>query len=159
MSQEEKIKENLISKFSYLDNSINLVRPRRISIEVGLDNFLAVFAYLAKDMQFSHLCTITGLDEQERLGFIYHLAGAGGVMINLKTSVPKAKPLIKSVTAYFPGAEIYERELVDLFGAKVEGLPPGHRYPLTDDWPAGQHPLRKDWRPNPDIGKEAGKDA
>ncbi len=159
MSQEEKIKENLISKFSYLDNSINLVRPRRISIEVGLDNFLAVFAYLAKDMQFAHLCTITGLDEQERLGFIYHLAGAGGVMVNLKTSVPKANPLIKSVTHYFPGAEIYERELVDLFGAKVEGLPSGHRYPLTDDWPVDQHPLRKDWKPNPDIRKEAGKDA
>jgi Ni,Fe-hydrogenase III component G len=159
MSQEEKIKENLINKFNYLADSINIVRPRRVSIEVGLDNFLPVFAYLAKQMQFAHLCTITGLDEQDNLGFIYHLAGDAGVMINLKTSAPKANPLIKSVTGYFPGAEIYERELVDLFGAKVEGLPSGNRYPLTDDWPAEEHPLRKDWLANPDSAKGVNENA
>lgn len=159
MSREESIKENLIDKFSYLGNSINLPRPRRISIEVSLDNFLPVFAFLAKDMQFSHLCTITGLDEQDNLAFIYHLAGAEGVMINLKTSAPKSNPLIKSVTEYFPGAEIYERELVDLFGAKVSGLPPGNRYPLTDDWPAEEHPLRKDWKPKAAAGGEVSENA
>ncbi len=155
MSQEEKIKDSLVNKFNYLSNSINIVRPRRLSIEVGLDNFLAVFAYLAKELQFSHLCTITGLDEPERLGFIYHLAGDSGITVNLKTSVPKSNPLIKSVTGYFPGAEIYERELVDLFGAEVSGLPPGNRYPLTDDWPVGQYPLRKDWQANQGGGKNA----
>jgi len=159
MSQEEKIKESLISKFSYLNNSIQIVRPRRVSIEVSLDNFLAVFSYLAKELQFSHLCTITGLDEQENLGFIYHLAGEAGVMLNLKTSAPKANPVIKSVTQYFPGAEIYERELVDLFGAQVEGLAPGHRYPLTDDWPFDQHPLRKDWPARPDRTGEVSQNA
>ena len=46
----------------------------------------------------------------------------------------------------FPAAHIYERELVDLLGAKVEGLPPGNRYPLPDDWPEVQYPLRKDWK-------------
>ena len=46
----------------------------------------------------------------------------------------------------FPGAELYERELVDMFGISVEGLPAGNRYPLPDDWPQGQHPLRKDWK-------------
>ncbi|MFA5095763.1 MAG: NADH-quinone oxidoreductase subunit C [Candidatus Omnitrophota bacterium] len=153
MSQEAKIKASLTNKFSFLADSINIVRPRRVSIEVGLENFIAVFAYLAKELQFSHLCTITGLDEQENLGFIYHLAGEGGIMMNLKTSVAKSNPVIQSVTAYFPGAEIYERELVDLFGAKVEGLAAGHRYPLTDDWPQDQHPLRKDWKPDPGTEK------
>ena len=28
---------------------------------------------------------------------------------------------------------------------QVQGLPPGNRYPLPDDWPQGQYPLRKDW--------------
>jgi Ni,Fe-hydrogenase III component G len=68
------------------------------------------------------------------------------ILINLKTSAPKENPQIKSITQYFPSAEIYERELVDLFGAKVEGLAPGNRYPLTDDWPPGEYPLRKDWK-------------
>lgn len=156
MSHEEKIKEDLIDKFNYLDNFINIVRPRRISIEVSLDNFMPVFAYLARDLQFSHLCTITGLDEPEKLGFIYHLASDAGILVNLKTAAPKNNPLIETVTTYFPGAEIYERELVDLFGAKVSGLGAGNRYPLTDDWPAGEHPLRKDWKARP--AKEGGVD-
>jgi len=159
MSQEEIIKEGLLKKFNYLEGSVNIVRPRRMSIEVGLDNFMPVFAYLVKDMRLSHLCTITGLDEQEKLGFIYHLTGESGVMVNLKTSVAKASPLIKTVTSYFPGAEIYERELEDLFGAKVSGLAQGNRYPLTDDWPVGQFPLRKDWKASPEAEKGADKNA
>ena len=69
------------------------------------------------------------------------------ILLNIKTSVPKNNPNLKSIIGYFPGAEIYERELVDLLGVKVEGLPEGYRYPLTDEWPKDQFPLRKDWKP------------
>jgi NADH:ubiquinone oxidoreductase subunit C len=155
MSQEEKIKESLVNKFNYLGDSVKIVRLKRISIEVSLDNFTPVFAYLAKELQFSHLCTITGLDEPEKLGFIYHLASDAGILINLRTFAPKNNPVIKTVTGYFPGAEIYERELVDLFGATVTGLAAGNRYPLTDDWPADEHPLRKDWKPKGEVDKNA----
>ncbi len=156
MTTEENIKEALTGKFSYLSGLINIARPRRISIEVSSDNFMPVFAYLAQELKFNHLCTITGLDIQDKLGFIYHLTGDCGVVVNLKTQVMKTDPVIKTVTSYFPGAEIYERELVDLFGAKVEGLPEGNRYPLTDDWPKDEFPLRKDWKPS---GSEAKKNA
>ena len=67
-------------------------------------------------------------------------------ILNLKTGVPKENPVLKTIIGYFRGAEIYERELVDLLGVKVEGLPEGKRYPLPDDWPLDQHPLRKDWK-------------
>jgi membrane-bound hydrogenase subunit beta len=33
-----------------------------------------------------------------------------------------------------------------LLGAQVEGLPQSSRYPLPDNWPKGQFPLRKDWK-------------
>ena len=158
MTTEENIKESLVNKFSYLDDAVNIVRPRRISIEVSPDNFMPVFAYLAQGLKLNHLCTITGLDIQDKLGFIYHLTGDCAVVVNLKTRVSKTDPVIKTVTTYFPGAEIYERELVDLFGAKVSGLPEGNRYPLVDDWPKNEFPLRKDWKPSPKE-KEAGKDA
>jgi len=146
MTVEEDIKQALVKKFNYLEPSIRIPRPRRIFLEVNRENFQVVFEYIAKELKFSHLCTITGLDENENLSFIYHLVQDPGVLINLKVSVPKDDPVIKSVISIFPGAEIYERELIDLFGAKVEGLPEGNRYPLTDDWPKGEFPLRKDWR-------------
>jgi Ni,Fe-hydrogenase III component G len=158
MSYEEDIKQKLVNKFAYLEANARIPRQRRIFLEVAYKDFIEVFEYLVKELQFSHLCTITGLDEQDRLGFIYHLSQDSGVLLNLKTSVSKENPVLRTVISYFPGAEIYERELVDLLGARVEGLPAGNRYPLTDDWPQDQFPLRKDWKPqanNSEVNKNA----
>jgi membrane-bound hydrogenase subunit beta len=149
MANEEGIKQELIKQFGFLEGKIACPRPRRIFVEVGVDRFREVFEFAAGRMRFLHLCTITGLDEGEFLSFVYHLAHDEGVLLNIKISVPKDRPVIKTVTPVFPGAEIYEREVMDLLGAKVEGLAPGFRYPMPDDFPADQFPLRKDWKPQP----------
>lgn len=147
MSQEEKIKGKLEEKFNYLVDKINITRPRRIFFTVDLQNLAEIIKFSKDELEFNHLLTISGLDEGENLSFVYHLAHDCGLILNIKVSVPKDNPVLKTVMPYFISAEIYERELVDLFGAKVEGLPKGNRYPLTDDWPAGEFPLRKDWHP------------
>ncbi|MFA6281800.1 MAG: NADH-quinone oxidoreductase subunit C, partial [Candidatus Omnitrophota bacterium] len=144
---ENNIQQKLIAKFGYLDGKIKVVRARRISAEVPQDKFFEVFGFLVKDLQFTHLCAITGLDEGQFLSFIYHITTENGIVINLKISVSKEKPIIKTVMPYFPCAEVYERELIDLLGAVVDFLPPGNRYPLPDSWPRDQFPLRKDWKP------------
>ena len=146
MTEEEKIKDELIKKFSYLEKEITIPRVRRIFLNVELANFEEIFLFVLKELKFTHLVSITGFDEQDKLGFMYHLSKDNGIVLNIKTDVNKDSPMLKTVTNYFPGAEIYERELIDLFGAKIEGLPAGNRYPLTDDWPTGQFPLRKDWK-------------
>ena len=46
-----------------------------------------------------------------------------------------------------PSIVLHEREIVDLFGVEVEGLPDGPHYPLPDGWPEGNYPMRKDWDP------------
>jgi Ni,Fe-hydrogenase III component G len=92
------------------------------------------------------LSAITGLDDGETFGIIYHLANDNGIMLNIKTSISKSDPALKTVTGYFPSAEMYEREMADLLGINVKGLTEGNRYPLPDDWPAGEYPLRKDWQ-------------
>ena len=147
MKKEEALKYELVKRFAFLEGKVTIPRPRRIYVEAGQDKLEDLIVW-AKDVQgFLHLCTITGLDEKDSLGFIYHLAHDSGILLNFRTAVPKSEPRIKSIIKYFPGAEIYERELADLFGAVVEGLPEGNRYPLTDDWPKDEHPLRKDWKP------------
>jgi len=146
MSQEENIKQELITKFGIPEANFRLPRERRIFVEVGQEIFPAVFDYAVRQLKFCHLCTMTGLDDGDKLSVIYHLAQDRSIMINIKTSVPKDNPKLMSVTSYFSSADAYERELADLLGFKVEGLPPGNRYPLTDDWPRDQFPLRKDWK-------------
>jgi len=146
VSAEDDIKQAFIQKFNYSDGKITLKRPRRLFLDTDLARFDEIFGYAVKELKFSHLASITGLDEGDVLSFIYHLCQESGIMLNLKLSVPKNNPVIKTVTGYFLSADIYERELADLFGAIVEGLKPDNRYPLPDDWPKGQYPLRKDWK-------------
>ena len=136
----------MISEFKYLDGKIKIKRARRIFAEVDLSNFREVFDYIVKGLNFNAICMITGLDEGENLAFIYHLTNFEGQVFDLKTYAPKSNPTIKTITDTFPGADLYERELVDMLGTKVEGLSTGNRYPLPEGWPEGQYPLRKDWK-------------
>jgi len=157
-SQEPTIQEELQNAFPFLREHIKVARERRVFVETPLENFQEVFEHVVKKMGFSILCTITGLDMGEKLGAIYHLARPTGVILSLSTNVSKQAPVIHSITPYFPAADAYERELVDLLGFKVEGLPAGSRYPLPDGWPEGQYPLRKDWKASM-LEKDEGKNA
>ena len=104
MNTTEKIKEALTKRFSVLTDAVKMPRERRLFLTVNFVDFPAVFDYVVKELKFSHLITITGLDEPEVFGLIYHLAHDNGVVLNLRTSVDKKNPTVKTVTSYFPGA-------------------------------------------------------
>jgi len=152
LSRENNIKDQLLVKFKFLGDKIVVKRDRRISADVDLLNFREVFSYLVNDMGFLRICMITGFDEGENFAAKYHLTDDKGIVFDLKTYIPKTNPVIKTVSDIISGGLLYERELVDMFGIKVEGLPEGERYPLPDGWPEGQYPLRKDW--NKDMLKD-----
>lgn len=145
--REELIVKKLSGQFGSLDVANAVRRQRRIWIAVPVDEIRSVLEYAVQSMDFSILCAITGLDEGANIGLIYHVADNNGIVLNLKTAIPKDRPDMDTVTGIFASAEIYEREIADLLGVKVRGLPEGKRYPLPDDWPQGQYPLRKDWDP------------
>ncbi len=147
MTNEENIKNELAQKYPEIADKILIKRERRIFAEIRPESFYGeAFNFIYDKLGFKILCTITGLDNGTTFGAKYHFANDKGIMLNVEVNVPKGNPVIKSVTATFPSADKYERELIDMFGFQVEGLAPGKRYPLPDDWPAGQHPLRKDWK-------------
>ena len=146
MANEERIIEQLKSQYPQIAETIRLQRDRRLWIDVPYAEFRAFLEYVYQNMSFVTLTAITGLDDGENLSALYHLGRRDGTLMNVKTSVKKASPKISSIKDIFPAAVLYERELVDLLGFEVEGLPDGNRYPLVDDWPEGQYPLRKDWK-------------
>ncbi len=147
MSSEQQVGSDLVQAFPFLQDRIRTPRAKRVWVDVPADRFADVFQYLYEKAGFTVLCTITGLDLGANLGVIYHLAQETGTICSVQIAVPKEAPVIRTVTSTFPAADAYERELVDLLGMQVEGLGPGHRYPLPDGFPTDQHPLRKDWRP------------
>jgi Ni,Fe-hydrogenase III component G len=155
MSPEETIQAELTSKFPFLQDKVRVQRVRRIIAVVPPEHRADVFDYAVKDLGFCILASMTGLDGGATLDVIYHLARENGVMLNLVVNLPKENPVLPTITGCFPAAEMYEREIVDLLGIQVQGLGEGPRYPLPDDWPAGQYPLRKDWKPPTPEGKPA----
>ena len=148
MAEAQAIQSELIGKFPFLDGKIHIGRVRRMSAEAPAERAIEVLAHLQDRMQFSILCTMTGLDLGATLGVIYHMARPSGIVLSLSTALPKENPVLQSIADRFPAAAAYERELADLLGFQVQGLPEGPRYPLPDSWPAGQYPLRKDWKPD-----------
>ncbi|HBA59211.1 MAG TPA: proton-conducting membrane transporter [Elusimicrobia bacterium] len=142
-AKEEKIKAGLEAKFPGVVTNASVQRKNRVWAEAATEKLPEVLEWL-KAEGFIYLSTITGFDEGENFGAFYHLSGHG-MVASIKVKTPKTNPALPSVLPVFPVATSYERELEDMFGIKVQGLPPGRRYPLPDDFPTDQYPLRKDW--------------
>jgi len=122
-----------------------LSAPRRIQVKVQRENLFAVLTYLKAQFGFTHLGTISGNDLGEEFEVVYHLSDAD-TTVNVRIRTPRGDPRIPSVCAVIPGAILYERELQDMFGLKVENIPDPRPLLLADDWPSGEYPLRKDWK-------------
>jgi NADH-quinone oxidoreductase subunit C len=97
---------------------------------------------------FYHLSTITGVDEGTSISIFYHF-WKGTEFISVKTSVPKDKPVLNSLTDVIPAALFYEAEVQDLLGVVFEGNPlMGKRLLLPDNYPPqAPPPLRKEADP------------
>jgi NADH:ubiquinone oxidoreductase subunit C len=149
MEKEAIVLERLKERFQGLDISQAVFTAHRIFLSMPEDIFLDAIAFAARDLKFDHLLTITGLDTGECFEFIYHISNPEGIILNLKRKAKREDPVvIPSVLPVYQGATFYERELEGLLGIKVDGLPEGRQYPLPDNWPQGQYPLRKDWTPS-----------
>jgi len=118
---------------------------RRIFLTVDPKDLVRTVEVLKKELGFAYVATISGLDSGENFEIIYHF-GKPSSQLNLRTRVPKSNPHIESICAVIPGAILYERELQDMFGLVVDLIPDSRRLVLPDDWPAGNYPLRKDWK-------------
>lgn len=122
---------------------------RRVFVGIPTEKLTDILRYCRDSLGLNHLCTITGLDNGEAFEFIYHIAGSEGIVFNLKLKTPRENAVIPSVLPVYNGSMFYELELQGLLGVQVDGLPTDRQYPLPDNWPKGQYPLRKDWKPEP----------
>lgn len=142
--KEEKLKAEIEAKFPGAVTNALVQRKNRLWLNCTPEKLTELLAWL-KAGGFAYLSTVTGFDEGENLGALYHLNNSV-MVVTIKVFTPRANPVLPSVLALYPGAVSYEKELEDMLGIKVQGLPPGRRYPLPDDFPTDQYPLRKDWK-------------
>lgn len=146
LEKETALISQLCEKFPGIDGTKATQSVRRVYLEVPADIILDVLKYVKEELKFGRLCIISGLDAGDHLLCLYHVASDEGMVLNLKIRVSREEPVIQSVLPIYNGATFYEREVKDLLGIRVEGLPEGRHYPLPENWPEGQYPLRKDWK-------------
>ena len=58
--------------------------------------------------------------------------------------MPKENPRIQTITDIIPGATFHELEVTDLFGVIFDGNELKGHFLLSENWPEGIFPLRKD---------------
>ena len=110
---------------------------------------LAVVCRRLKDeerLSFDYLSNLTAVDyPPERIEVVYHLYSMAKKHgpVALKVKVPRAKPIVASVTPIWRGAEFQEREAYDLYGVIFEGHPDLRRILMWDGFEG--HPMRKDY--------------
>jgi len=157
LEKEKAVLDRFKERFNELDTDGATVSKRRIYLEVPCSMGMEAIRFAKEALGFSHLCTVTGLDDIGRFIVIYHISNEEGIVLNLKLPVSKDNPAIPSVLPIYNGAVFYEREVEGILGIRVEGIPEGRQHPLPDNWPKGQYPLRKDWKPDLLQNKRTGE--
>ena len=143
LEKEEAIVKTLTERFADITAAVQ--RERRIWAQAPREKFLDVLTCLRDELDFTSLCTVTGLDMGEEFQLIYHVAREDGIVASLKENAPKSDPVFETASDLFKGGVIYELEARNLLGLHIPGIPPSIRYPLPDNWPEDSYPLRKDW--------------
>ena len=114
--------------------------------------------FLKEDQEFTQCSDITAVDQllrpdravpsgvdRERFEIVANfLSHPRNRRIRLVCQVPDGAE-VESVFDLYPGTELPEREIYDLFGVRFAGHPDLVRLMLPDDWEG--HPLRKDDAP------------
>jgi len=119
------------------------------------------------EARWGYLAAITGLDKAApvpkpkpgaapdqapaaqpagNLEVLYHFC-EGAAVVTLRVSLPYDAAAVPSICDVVPSASIYERELEEMFGVRVEGTPLKDPLLLPENWPQGVHPLRKAFNP------------
>ena len=145
MSREDslnRIKAELGERLLRVDEK----SAKRVFIDVGPEDVPEASRVMFKNLQ-ARLQTATGIDGPAVIEVLYHWAlDAEGHVITLRTRLDRAEPEIDSIATLCPAAEWIEREMWELLGIRFRNHPDLRHLLLSDDWPEGKHPLRRDYQ-------------
>jgi NADH-quinone oxidoreductase subunit C len=131
--------------------TVGQVRKNRIAVRTAPGRLRDAITLAQAMLGFDRLVTISTVDTGEAFELLYHLIGPSRTILSLTVELPRNQPAVPTVSDLLPPAGIYERQIHDLFGIAFEGHPGLKKIILNEDWPENEHPLRKDWKPGPDV--------
>jgi NADH-quinone oxidoreductase subunit C len=120
---------------------------KELSIYIARENIREACANLKAQGFTDYMSDLTCADfypREPRFEMAYHMLSIKRKeRVRLKVKLSGDDPVIESITAVWPSANFFEREIFDLFGIRFLGHPYLRRIMLPEDWEG--HPLRKDY--------------
>jgi len=123
-------------------------------IIVDRDKLIDFSLHLRNNEGFDYLSSLTATDylgfegrtAEDRFEVVYHLFDTkkGGDGIVVKVRLPEDDPQLPSLILVYPGADLQEREVYDLYGIIFNGHPRLRRIFLWEGFDG--YPMRKDWK-------------
>ena len=116
-----------------------------LTIYIGREYIREACVVLKSDFNF--LSDVTCSDwapTEPRFHLAYHLLSHKmKERVRLKVKIEGDSAAVESITSVWPGANLFEREIFDLFGIRFLSHPDMRRLMMPIDWEG--HPLRKDY--------------
>ena len=147
--------DELRARFPGLELAVQPTADEIPTVWVPRERALDVVRFLKTEAPepYRMLYDLTAIDERARehragqpesdFTIVYHLLSFDrNSDVRLKVALRGEWPSIPTITGVFPAAAWYEREIWDMFGVGIDGLPPRPRI-LNPPWWEG-HPLRKE---------------
>lgn len=117
-----------------------------LTISVARENIVAA-CEAVKAAGYNFFEDLTAVDwypQEPRFQLSYHIVSHSlRRRVRLRVLVDSSDASVPSITAAWPSANFYEREVFDLFGIDFPGHPRLTRIMMPEDWQG--HPLRKDY--------------
>ncbi|HUK50390.1 MAG TPA: NADH-quinone oxidoreductase subunit C [Terriglobales bacterium] len=147
--REQTIVDTLKSRFPDAIKETRVEGKHRVLIEFEKERFIEIAKFL-RDEGFDHVKGITGVDfpTKKIIEVLYYVGSYSktdleDLLLMLKTSLPRDKPIIASATPVWESAHFHERETFEMFGVKFEGHPDLRKLLTLDNW-EGPPPMLKD---------------
>jgi len=154
MGEREEVLGRVEERLAGICERFRRRNEKRVYVDVAPERSLEANRILFEEFG-ARLATATGRDTRDRIEVLYHYCfDQIGAVVSIRTWGLKPNPEIDSVAQFLPGARFIEREMFDLLGIRFRNHPDPRRLILSDDWPEGVYPLRRDY---PDRGGEAAR--
>ncbi len=140
-----EVVEGLKSKFGDAIVEVFEKSPRRTYVTVDPARFPDIAEHMYKDLG-ARLAIASGMDMERNFEILWHFCfDDANHIVNLRVILDHDKPSIESIAVRVPAAEWIEREMWELLGIEFRNHPDMRHLLLTDDWPEGKYPLRRDY--------------
>ncbi len=144
----EILVDSLKKSFKRYILGVNYVNDNEIYIDVLPENINEICSHIYTNIDCS-LVSLFATDEREPGGifnifYSFAIRKLGFFMV-IKTALKQDNTSIDSITPVIPAANLYEREIKDMFGISFKGHPDNRELVFHQNWPDNLHPLRKDF--------------